>query len=153
MRITPSLGLGTALFLVAGAASTWARESAPEEPAPAERRSLPERIERAAQRFSDGLERMGLYPHVTSLATGGGAAPGLAYFDPAAGPTRIGLYGALSRSTRGDSLYELRLGRIPYEPGRAPSRRPGFEWMPGFEVGEDGRDRFFFYGQAKLLDL
>jgi outer membrane protein assembly factor BamA len=58
----------------------------------------------------------------------------------------------MSQSVKGDSLFELRLGRIPHEPGRAPSRRPGFEWMPGFVAGEQG-ERFYIYGQAKLLDL
>lgn len=144
-------GLCVGLLLTAGAGAVQGQEAVV-EPARAERASLPERIEGAAQRISDKLEQMGLYPHVTSLATGGGAAPGLSYFDPAAGPGRTGLYGSVSQSIKGDSLYELRFGRMPYEPGRPPSRRPGFEWMPGFVVGQ-GEARFFFYGEAKRLDL
>jgi hypothetical protein len=119
----------------------------------AESEPLPDRIQKAAKSISGTLERLGLYPHVTSLATGGGAAPGFAYFDPAAGSAGIGLYGGLSHSVRGDSLYELRLGRMPHEPGRAPRRRLGFEWMPHFVTDPHRGDRFFFYGQARLLDL
>jgi len=121
-------------------------------PVAEKRAPFPERVERAATRVADELERMGLYPYVTSLATGGGAAPGVAYFDPTAGGGRLGLYGGLSQSVKGDSLLEVRLGRIPHEPGRAPSRRPGFEWMPGFVAGERG-ERFYAFGQAKLLEL
>jgi hypothetical protein len=150
-RRSPLLCLGVALLLALAAPQAQAQEEAPADGG--RKDPLPERIERAAVRFSDALERLGLYPHVTSLATGGGAAPGLTYFDAAAGAREIGLYGSVSHSLKGDSLVELRLGRIPYEPGRAPSRRPGFEWMPGWVAGEHGEHRFFVYGQAKLLDL
>ena len=109
---------------------------------------LPDRIERAAKSVSHAFKERNLYPYVTSLATGGGAAPGLAYFDPG-----LGLYGGVSESLRGDRLLELRVGRIPHRPDHAPSRRPGFEWMPGFVTGQDGQARFYIYGQAKLLDL
>jgi hypothetical protein len=130
-----------------------ARAQTPEQGAETGSEPLPDRIQRAARSISDTLERLRLYPHVTSLATGGGAAPGFAYFDPAAGLGRVGLYGGLSHSVRGDSLYELRLGRMPHEPGRAPRRRLGFEWMPHFVTDPGPGDRFFFYGQARLLDL
>jgi hypothetical protein len=89
--------------LAAGAGVAGAQEAASEPPA-SNQVSLPERIERAARTFSASLGRMGLYPHVTSLATGGGGAPGLSYFDPAAGPRRTGLYGSVSHSMKGDSL-------------------------------------------------
>jgi len=150
-RLSSLACLGAALLLAAAAPRAQAQEETPADGG--KKAPLPERIERAAVRFSDALERLGLYPHVTSLATGGGAAPGLTYFDAAVGPRAIGLYGSLSHSLKGDSLFELRLGRIPYEPGRAPSRRPGFEWMPGWVAGEHGDHRFFIYGEAKLLDL
>jgi len=144
-------GLALILLLAGTVRPVAAQEAAVEEPEA--HPPLTERIERKVMGIKASLEHLGLYPHVTSLATGGGAAPGLSYFDASAGPSRTGLYGSLSHSMGGDSLFELRVGRIPYEPGRAPSRRPGFEWMPGFVVGPEGRDRFFFYGQARLLDL
>ncbi len=112
--------------------------------------SFPEKVQRAAREFSGTLKKVGLYPYVTSLATGGGAAPGLAYFDPTAGP---GIYGGVSHSVKGDSLFEVRLGRMPHEPNRAPRRRLGFEWMPHFVTDPGRQDRFFVYGQARLLDL
>jgi hypothetical protein len=144
-------GLWVALcFLFPWAAAARAGDDVPgdkgdkkEEHAP-----LPDRIERAAKAVSRAFKERNLYPYVTSLATGGGAAPGLAYFDPG-----VGLYGGLSASVKGDSLVDLRLGRIPHLPDRAPSRRPGLEWMPGFVAGEDGQARFFLYGEAKRLDL
>jgi len=55
-----------------------------------QRDSLPERIQRAAKGASARLKQVGLYPYVTSLATGGGAAPGLAYFDPKLGNGAVG---------------------------------------------------------------
>jgi len=142
--------IGLILCVLLPCAATRARAQAQGEQ---ERESLPDRIQRAAKELSGTFEKMGLYPHVTSLATGGGAAPGLAYFDPSVGSGRLGLYGGLSHSMRGDSLYDLRLGRIPHEPGRAPRRRAGLEWMPDFVANPGREDRFFIYGQAKLLDL
>jgi hypothetical protein len=124
----------------------WAQETAARE-------SLPERIERLAKGASARLEEKGLYPHVTSLATGGGAAPGLAYFDPRLRRGTTGIYGAVSHSARGDSLLELRLGRIPHEPGRAPRRRLGFEWMPEYLASPVVESRFFAYGRVAQLDL
>ncbi len=99
------------------------------------------------------LEQVGLYPYVTSLATGGGAAPGLAYFDPKLGSGAVGIYGAVSHSIQGDSLLELRMGRIPHEAGRAPRRRLGFEWMPEYLAAPVDENRFFAYGRVRQLDL
>ena len=113
---------------------------------------LPERIERAAKRLTDRLAAVNLYPRVTSLGTGGGPAPGLAYWDPTAGPGRLGLYGSLSQSFYGDRLIELRLGRVPHVPGKAPVRRDGLEWIPGF-VTNGRSDRAFLYGEARQLNL
>jgi hypothetical protein len=115
--------------------------------------TLPDRLQRVARDVSARFKRVGLYPYVTSLATGGGAAPGLAYFDPKLGNRAMGLYGAASHSVKGDSLVELRLGRIPHEDGRAPRRRLGFEWMPGFVADPNPETRFFAYGQVRQLSL
>jgi hypothetical protein len=115
--------------------------------------SLPERVERTARGFLDHLKGQGLYPYVTSLATGGGAAPGMAYFDPELGRGRVGVYGSASLSFQGDSLVELRLGRVPHEPGRAPRRRLGLEWVPEYVAAPAGQDRFFAYARAAQLDL
>lgn len=114
---------------------------------------MPDRIQRLARETSARFKEVGLYPYVTSLATGGGVAPGLAYFDPKLGSGAVGLYGAVSHSIQGDSLVELRLGRIPHEDGRAPRRRLGFEWMPGYVADHDPGNRFFAYGQVRQLDL
>ncbi len=117
------------------------------------RESKPERIQRLARDISARFKRVGLYPYVTSLATGGGAAPGLAYFDPKLGSGALGIYGAVSHSVKGDSLLELRVGRIPHEVGRAPRRRLGFEWMPGYVASSDPESRFFAYGRLRQLSL
>jgi hypothetical protein len=127
-----------------------ARAQTPEAEEP---ESLPERIQRVAKDVSAQFETRGLYPHVTSLATGGGAAPGIAYFDPNLGSRPIGLYGAVSHSVKDDSLLELRLGRMPHDPGRAPRRRLGFEWMPEWVAAPGDENRFFAYGRLTQLDL
>jgi Omp85 superfamily domain len=143
------LCVGLCLLLPCAATARGGDDAGGDKPDKKEERTrLPDRIERAAKRVSQALKQRKLYPYVTSLATGGGAAPGLAYFD-----TGLGLYGGVSESLKGDSLVELRVGRIPHVPDHAPSRRPGLEWMPGFVTGEDGQGRFFVYGQAKRLDL
>jgi hypothetical protein len=141
-------GLWVALcFLLPWAATARAADDVPADKKE-ERAPLPDRIERAAKQVSRAFKERNLYPYVTSLATGGGAAPGLAYFDP-----KIGVYGGLSASVKGDTLVDLQMGRIPHRPDRPPSRRPGLEWMPGFVAGEDGQARFFIYGEARRLDL
>jgi len=106
-----------------------------------------------AKKVSGQFEQLDLYPHVTSLTTGGGAAPGLAYFNPRLGHGAVGIYGGVSHSIKGDSLLELRLGRMPHEPGRAPGRRPGFEWMPEYVQAPVSESRFFAYGRLSQLDL
>ncbi|MGD8898166.1 MAG: hypothetical protein PVJ73_19205 [Acidobacteriota bacterium] len=118
-----------------------------------EQESLPERVQRVAKGVAARLESRGLYPHVTSLASGGGAAPGMAYFNPTLGKGPAGIYGAVSHSLRGDSLLELRLGRMPHEPGRAPRRRLGFEWVPEYVAAPASEGRFFAYGRLAQLDL
>jgi hypothetical protein len=122
-------------------------------PGEEEHESLPERIERVAKSVSGQFKTRGLYPYVTSLATGGGAAPGLAYFIPGLDRVTVGIYGAASHSVRDDSLLELRLGRIPHEPDRAPRRRLGFEWMPAYLSAPVDENRFFAYGRLAQLDL
>jgi hypothetical protein len=118
-----------------------------------ERESLPERIESLAKSVSGRFKERGLYPYVTSLATGGGAAPGLAYFSPNLGNAPAGIYGAISHSVTGDSLLELRVGRIPHEPRRAPRRRLSFEWMPEYLSAPFVENRLFAYGRVAQLDL
>lgn len=140
--------LALCLFLPCAAGRVRAQGS---EDEPGE--SKPERIQRLAKDISARFKRVGLYPYVTSLATGGGAAPGLAYFDPKLGNGALGLYGAASQSIRGDSLLELRVGRMPHEAGRAPRRRLGFEWMPGYVAASDHESRFFAYGRVRQLSL
>jgi len=117
------------------------------------RESLPERVERVVRDTSTRLKEKRLYPYVTSLATGGGAAPGLAYFDPKLGRGAVGLYGAVSHSVKGDSLLELRLGRVPHEAGRAPRRRLAFERMPEWVARAGPEGRLFAYGRVGQLDL
>jgi hypothetical protein len=143
-------GLGVALcVLFPWAAPARAGDDVPSDPLHKEERApLPDRVARAAKQAARAFKDRNLYPYVTSLATGGGAAPGLAYFDP-----KVGIYGGVSASVKGDTLVDLQVGRIPHLSGRAPSRRPGLEWMPGFEAGDDGQARFFVYGEAKRLDL
>jgi hypothetical protein len=136
------------VFLPCAAGRARAQESDGET-----RESLPERVQRLAREASARFKNVGLYPYVTSLATGGGAAPGLAYFDPKLGNGALGLYGAASHSIGGDSLLELRVGRIPHEEGRAPRRRLGFEWMPGYVAASDQESRFFAYGRLRQLSL
>jgi hypothetical protein len=144
LRLRRIAGLLVCLLLPCGAAR--AQEKPTTE-------SLPERLQRITKDVTGQFKRLNLYPHVTSLATGGGAAPGLAYFDPRLGHGAVGVYGAFSHSIKNDRLLELRLGRMPHEPGKAPRRRLDFEWMPRYVQAPVARDRFFAYGRVSQLDL
>jgi hypothetical protein len=135
------------LFLPCAVARAWAQE--PE----AVDESFPDRIQRLAKTVSGTFKARGFYPYVTSLATGGGAAPGMAYFDPKIGGQSVGVYASASHSLRSDTLLELRVGRVPHEEGRAPRRRLDFEWMPDYVQAPVRQDRFFAYGRVSLLDL
>jgi outer membrane protein insertion porin family len=146
--LRPLICLILCVFLPCAVAPAGAQESPGEEP-----ESVPDRIQRVVRDTSARFKKVRLYPYVTSLATGGGAAPGMAYFDPKLGNGAVGIYGAVSHSIRGDSLIELRMGRIPHEDGHAPRRRLGFEWMPGYVASASSYDRFFAYGRVSQLSL
>jgi hypothetical protein len=136
------------LCLLFPCAAAQAQTPEAEEP-----ESLPERIQRVAKEVSAQFKERGLYPYVTSLATGGGAAPGMAYFNSKLGQRPLGVYGAVSHSVKDDSLLELRLGRMPHDPRRAPRRRLGFEWMPEYVAAPVNENRFFAYARLAQLDL
>jgi hypothetical protein len=146
-RMRSFLCLLLCLFLPCGAARARAQEGETRD------ESFPDKIQRLAKQVSGTFKERGLYPYVTSLATGGGAAPGMAYFDPRIGDGPVGVYASGSYSIKGDSLLELRLGRVPHEADRAPRRRLGFEWMPEYVAAPVDHDRFFAYGRVQLLDL
>jgi hypothetical protein len=135
------------LFLPCAVARAWAQEGEAKDA------SLPDKIQRLVKQVSGTFKERGFYPYVTSLATGGGAAPGMAYFDPKIGDGILGVYVSGSHSLKNDTLLELRMGRVPHEPGRAPRRRLGFEWMPEYVAAPVDHDRLFAYGRVSLLDL
>jgi hypothetical protein len=115
--------------------------------------SFPDKVQRLAKQVSGKFKERNFYPYVTSLATGGGAAPGMAYFDPKMGDGALGVYVSGSHSIKGDTLVDLRLGRMPHEEGRAPRRELDLEWVPDYVAAPVEQDRFFVYGQVSLLDL
>jgi Omp85 superfamily domain len=110
-------------------------------------------IDRHPRRLMYSLNQAGLYPSLGNLGEGAGSGPGLAYFAPgfAGTPLDVNLGGAWS--FKGDSVVNLRLGRIPYAPGRAPSKRRTLEaLMPSMLDGSNARP-FFVYGEFRHQEL
>jgi hypothetical protein len=119
----------------------------------AQAQSLPERasswVERNPRRLVRQINGAGLYASVGNLGEGAGSGPGVAYFDPDFSRTGLDLYVGGATSFAGDSLYDLRLGRIPHEPGRAPSRRRTLDAIsPSLCNGSNERP-FFLYAELR----
>jgi len=110
-------------------------------------------IDRNPGRLVRQLNEVGLYPSLGNLGEGAGSGPGLAYFSPdfAGTPLDVNLGGAFS--FKGDTLVNLRVGRIPYVPGSAPSKRRTLEALtPSLVDGSNARP-FFVYGEFRHQTL
>ena len=126
-------------------------------PVLAQEQSLPERasswIERNPRRLARQINGAGLYASVGNLGEGAGSGPGVAYFEPDFSRTGLDLYVGRAASFAGDSLYDLRLGRIPHEAGRAPSRRRTLDAIsPSLCDGSNARP-FFLYAEMRRHTL
>lgn len=94
------------------------------------------------------LAGAGLYPILSSFAQGTGPAPGLTMFGPRLSGSPLDVMVAGARSFQGDSFQEFRIGRLPHEPGRAPSRKQSLESLaPAFAAGAP--ERSFVYAELR----
>ena len=114
-----------------------------------ERKSWWRSTYRTSQDLLDRLHDEGLFPQLKSFSDATGPAPGVVYFKPRLGDTGLSFYASYARSFRGDSLREVRFGRIPHN-GRRPPRRGDYEVLAPSEMGENGA---FYYVALRQRDL
>ena len=104
---------------------------------------------RSSQDLLDRIHDEGFFPQLKSFSDNTGAAPGVVYWKPRLGDTGLSFYASYAHSFRGDSLRELRFGRIPHN-GRRPPRRGDYEVLAPSEMGENGP---FYYVALRQRDL
>jgi hypothetical protein len=97
----------------------------------------------------DRVNREGFFPRFKSFSDNTGAAPGVVFWKPRLGDTGLSFYGSYAQSFHGDSLRELRFGKIPHR-GRRPPRRGDYEVLAPSEMGENG---LFYYLALRQRDL
>ena len=109
-------------------------------------------LERNPRRLQQAFAGAGIYPSLGSFAQGTGPAPGLTFFQPRVAGGPFDLMVSTAASFRGDSFEEVRIGRLPHAPGRAPSRQHSLEALtPAFAAG--AADRVFVYAELRRRDL
>jgi Omp85 superfamily domain len=91
----------------------------------------------------------GWFPQLKNFSDNTGPAPGVVYFRPRLGDTGLSFYASYAHSFRGDTLREVRFGRIPNN-GRRPPRRGDYEVLAPSEIGENGA---FYYLALRQRDL
>jgi hypothetical protein len=104
---------------------------------------------RSSQDLLDGLHDEGVFPQLKSFSDNTGPAPGVVYWKPRLGDRGFSFYASYAHSFRGDSLREVRFGRIPHN-GRRPPRRGDYEVLAPSEIGENGP---FYYVALRQRDL
>lgn len=98
------------------------------------------------------LAAAGLHFSLSSFAQGTGPAPGVTLFRPRLGGSPLDVMASSARSLQGDSLLELRVGRLPHAPEQAPSRHQSLESLaPAFAAGAG--ERAFAYVELRRRDL
>jgi hypothetical protein len=142
------LGLFSAGF--SSAQETSAQEATDEQPDT----GLGSRIARwleQPRRIQKQLADVGIVPILSGFAQGTGPAPGLSAFQPRLmGGLDVMVAGGYS--FRGDSFQEVRIGRLPHEPGRAPSRRLSLDSLaPAFASGSP--ERWFAYAELRQREF
>jgi hypothetical protein len=95
------------------------------------------------------LNNEGWFPQLKNFSDNTGPAPGIVYFRPRLGDTGLSFYASYAHSFRGDTLREVRFGRIPSN-GRRPPRRGDYEVLAPSEIGENGA---FYYVALRQRDL
>ena len=95
------------------------------------------------------LNNEGWFPQLKNFSDNTGPAPGIVYFRPRLGDTGLSFYASYAHSFRGDTLREVRFGRIPSN-GRRPPRRGDYEVLAPSEIGENGA---FSYVALRQRDL
>lgn len=109
-------------------------------------------VEANPGRAVEGLHEQGFYPGVTRFADGTGTAPSITYWRPGE-RSGIDFYASAARSFYGDGLFDVRLGRIPHQPSRRPSRHAELEPLAPFTIGRDGRGPWFLYFEVRDRNL
>ena len=104
---------------------------------------------RSSQDQLDRLHDEGFFPQLKSFSDNTGPAPGVVYWKPRLGDRGLSFYASYAHSFRGDSLREVRFGRIPHN-GRRPPRRGDYEVLAPSEIGENGP---FYYLALRQRDL
>lgn len=109
-------------------------------------------MDRNPHRLQLALAGAGIYPSIGGFAQGTGLAPGMTFFEPRLAGGPLDLMVSTASSFRGDSFAEVRVGRLPHVPGRAPSRLQSLEALaPAFAAG--ATDRAFAYAELRRRDL
>lgn len=109
-------------------------------------------LDRQPRHLQQQLAGAGVFPIASGFAQGTGPAPGLTVFQPRLAGSPLDLMVAGARSFHGDAFQEIRLGRLPHAPGRAPTRRDSLESLaPAFAAG--AAERGFVYAELRHRDL
>jgi outer membrane protein assembly factor BamA len=105
--------------------------------------------------WAEDLHERGIYPRLSSFAPGTGIAPGIDYWRPSLGGTRIGFLGSAQRSLRGDTLFQVRFGRFPRPVSvlKPSTGYPSLEGLAPFPGPHSGESPTFLYVEATGREL
>jgi hypothetical protein len=146
MFVRPAVTLLIASLAVSAPARADEAEDQPKDGGLAE--SIGRWLAREPRQALEKLGEAGVYPIASGFAQGTGPAPGLTLFQPRALGMPLDVMVAGARSFYGDSFQEIRVGRMLYEPGRAPTRRDSLESLaPALAAGAS--ERSFFYAELR----